>query len=309
VTRRRGFTLIELLVVIAIIAILIGLLVPAVQKVREAAARTQCQNNLKQIGLALHAYHDAYKRLPPGGMTVPNRTAATSEAGLSFHVLILPFVEQGNLAVQFDPTKGFRQAPNVQLGLLSVPIYLCPSTDLVKSTSASEKSGSSPLGGRFSLVDFPWTTHYLGNSGPKNGTVYAVEKGSSTNGGLATQGVLFRDSKIRLPDIIDGTSNTFLVGEMSFTATRDGYRTYIRGCNSDAGNPACASTRNVTYPPNSFPYNGSSGFQDISFGSNHTSGANFLLSDGSVRFISNNVDFTMYQRAASRNGGEVVTLE
>src|SRR5438552_8607521 len=98
-TLRRAFTLIELLVVIAIIAILIALLVPAVQKVREAAARTQCINNIKQIGLALHAYHDVKKKLPPGGMTVPN-AGATTEAGLSFHVLILPYIDQGNLSVQ-----------------------------------------------------------------------------------------------------------------------------------------------------------------------------------------------------------------
>src|SRR2546426_5060348 len=100
--RRHGFTLIELLVVIAIIAILIGLLVRAVQKVREAAARSQCQNNLKQIGLALHAYHDVKKKLPPGGIAqITTPAAPTSEAGLSWQVLTLPYIEQGNLYVKF----------------------------------------------------------------------------------------------------------------------------------------------------------------------------------------------------------------
>src|SRR3989442_8806023 len=125
--RRVGFTLIELLVVIAIIGILIGLLVPAVQKVREAAARSQCQNNLKQVGLALHAYHDVNKKLPPGGIAqIKTPAAPTSEAGLSWQALILPFIEQGNLAAKFDPTLGYRSTINSPLGMIQGPIYFFP---------------------------------------------------------------------------------------------------------------------------------------------------------------------------------------
>ena len=103
---QRGFTLIELLVVIAIIAILIGLLVPAVQKVREAAARAQCQNNLKQIGLALHNYHDTNRQFPPGGIT--NGDCCSTEGGPNWAILILPYIEQANLFKLYDQTLGGR---------------------------------------------------------------------------------------------------------------------------------------------------------------------------------------------------------
>lgn len=308
--RSRGFTLIELLVVIAIIAILIGLLVPAVQKVREAAARTQCQNNLKQIGLALHNYHDTMGSLPPGGVSkIIRPTAPSSEAGVSFQVLILPYIEQGNLLVKFDLTLGFRSRINYPLSNIRVPIYQCPSSSFAKSNLAAELTVNDPGGtGTTTLPDFPYVCHYIGVAGPKNGTRYAVDLPNSTNGGLARQGILYRDSTIRLTDIYDGTSNTFMVGELSFNANNLGYRTYIRGCNSDAGNPACGSTRNVTYPLNSRPYNNVSGFNDISFGSQHTNGANFLLGDGSVRWVANSIDFLLYQALASRDGGEVANL-
>ncbi len=308
---RSAFTLIELLVVIAIIAILIGLLLPAVQKVREAAARMKCQNHMKQIGLALHNYHNAYTMLPPGGVSKISAPAQpTSEAGVAFHVLILPYIEQTALLAKFDVTKGYRVAINYQLSALRVAIFTCPSSSMEKTSIASERVATDPAGGPgTTLTDDPWTTHYYGNAGPKGGS-YQVDTPTAAgtgNGGLALQGTLYRDSTTRFTDITDGLSNTLLLGEISSNANSLGYRTYIRGCNSSTG-LACGSTRNVTFPINSTPYNGATGFNDISFASQHTGGANFVMSDGSVRFIPNSVDFTVFQGIASRNGGEVANL-
>src|SRR3712207_6392352 len=123
---RTGFTLIELLVVIAIIAILIALLVPAVQKVRDAAARAQCQNNLKQIGVALHNYHDANKTFPAGGHSVPPAASINDQDGLNWAIEILPYIEQQALFNQYDKAKRNSDAANNPVCMTPVPTYICP---------------------------------------------------------------------------------------------------------------------------------------------------------------------------------------
>jgi prepilin-type processing-associated H-X9-DG protein len=163
------------------------------------------------------------------------------------------------------------------------------------------------LGGSYTLPDFAWTVHYYGNPGPKNGTLYKGEFLTSGDGGSAQQGVLYRDSKVKLTQVTDGTSNTLMVGETSFNANAPGYRTWIRGCNSSQA--TCASIHNVTFPLNSNPFTGGARFNDISFGSEHPGSTNFAYADGTVRPISNSMDFNNYQRLGTRDGDETVTIE
>jgi prepilin-type N-terminal cleavage/methylation domain-containing protein/prepilin-type processing-associated H-X9-DG protein len=291
-TPRRGFTLIELLVVIAIIAILIGLLLPAVQKVREAAARAKCQNNLKQIGLALHGYHDVNDRLPPGG-SGPNIGGFVASPGMTgsigYTVYILPQVEQDNVFRQMNTTVNYNQPPNDATAPFLVPIYQCPSAEVIESALGAGK-----------------THHYPGVAGPKGtnpqtGSAYTVTGGS--HGGISHHGVLGPNTRVRLLGMTDGTSNTLMVGELSWKGANC-YRPWTRGWDSDA----MASSKNVLHPLNAVAYNGSNNFNDVSFGSQHSGGANFLLGDGSVKFVPQSIDLNAYKAAASRDGGEVLGL-
>jgi prepilin-type N-terminal cleavage/methylation domain-containing protein/prepilin-type processing-associated H-X9-DG protein len=286
--RRRAFTLIELLVVIAIIAILIGLLLPAVQKVREAAARIKCANNLKQIGLALHNYEGTYAHFPPGGTSTVDK--------MSFHALILPYMEQGPLYIRFDRTQAYDSAVNKPLALTKVPPYLCPSAFTDLTLLSDEYVGTAQ----------PYTTHYYGVMGPKgknpDGTTYRVEPGN--HGGFGKQGILYKDSRTTFSDIGDGTANTFLVGEISWQQV--GYRMWARGCQDTAW---CAPCKNIVNPMGTVGYNGSDNFNDISFGSRHPGGANFVMGDGSVRFVRDTVDMVAYLAAASRDGSELTAID
>jgi prepilin-type N-terminal cleavage/methylation domain-containing protein/prepilin-type processing-associated H-X9-DG protein len=315
-SRRSGFTLIELLVVIAIIAILIGLLLPAVQKVREAAARMSCSNKLKQIGLAAHNYHDTFGNLPP---------AYDARTGLSWHVQILPYIEMDNLYRLFDQTNASishgivgRNNPH---GLQKIATYQCPSSPLTEqafgapnnTNGDSDRIPGTAAGAPAAIA------HYYGVNGPRgtnptSGTAYPT--GTALHEGVpaATSGMFQRDGKITLPGVTDGTSNTIMVAEMSWVQPTFGtrYRTWVRGgeeyAGVIAGRPSfVVSGRNLQNPINSIlrtnliaPYN------DMPFGSMHSGGMNACFGDGAVRFIRESIDMASYRALGSRNGGEVI---
>ncbi len=226
--RRVAFTLIELLVVIAIIAILIALLVPAVQKVREAAARAQCQNNLKQIGLAFHNFHEVYKLLPPG---TPRDVGYTYPAGWATY--ILPYIEQNAMYGQVVMNQAFATAgpwnvpptptPNwVKLQNFVCPTYVCPSSPLpalIETDPGDNGSGNWQQAGNYVGI-MGAVTSSNNPADPTGGTRWmdcsnATPDYCNFGGYLTSNGVVFPGSRVRLTDITDGTSNTIMVGEQS----------------------------------------------------------------------------------------------
>jgi prepilin-type N-terminal cleavage/methylation domain-containing protein/prepilin-type processing-associated H-X9-DG protein len=317
-TRRRGFTLIELLVVIAIIAILIGLLLPAVQKVREAAARMQCQNNLKQIGLAVMNFEGTYQHFPPGvnvpigtasGMVFPTNTLVTSgkvtqppfpnQFG-SWMAYILPFVEQDNLQKQYNfnvREYGNCNGPN-STGAQIVKIYICPTDPMPNPVTTYTTGGVTYYFGMNS---------YLGNGGTRSWFVDA---------NYSVDGIFHLNSKVTIAGIMDGTSNTFMAGERYH---KDPVYTAIGGLggwawsNYQAPQDCIGSTRaplNYTIPPGTTLNFASQDPRVAAFGSGHTTGANFVFCDGSVRFISTSGTGSLpnYQALSTRAGGEVTDL-
>jgi prepilin-type N-terminal cleavage/methylation domain-containing protein/prepilin-type processing-associated H-X9-DG protein len=311
---QAGFTLIELLVVIAIIAILIGLLLPAVQKVREAAARAKCQNNLKQIGLGLHNYHDANRVLPPG-YTATNPVAGTNETqpGWGWSAYLLPYIEQGslystlNLALPIENTA----SSNATSAANIVKMYLCP----------SDSVADLPV----PVVSYLDPSSTIVNAGPSSYAGCVGNDACDVFDNHPLNGVFFCNSQTRLTDIVDGTSTTILIGERS--------RDQVKGI--WAGVPTNAMLQ--PGPRNEFlstatisPARGGmllchghllnaigdsdGGLDDYS--SNHTGGANLLYGDGSVRFFrsvsydnadgSYSADSLLLQALCTRAGGEPI---
>ena len=257
-----GFTLIELLVVIAIIAILIGLLIPAVQKVREAAARASCENNLKQIGLAMHMYNDQNQTLPTGWVTSYPAGAIAPSPGWSWSLLILPNLEQGNLYSSIAPDVTTPGAPPTANALLQtkVKIYRCPSDSSPDINTSFQSYGMSSYVINREVV------------GPGR------TDGSNVPNALSVQAL----------SGLDGASNTILVGERDFQRNC-GAIWGVRSSTSSAsfeGRPGSGlNPLNTANPPSS----GSGTNQRLAFNSLHTNGCNFLFADGSVHTIPDTV--------------------
>jgi len=314
---RRAFTLIELLVVIAIIAILIGLLLPAVQQAREAARRTQCRNHMKQIGLALHNYHDRHQRFPIG--------VTEMNGQVSWHAYILPDIDQAPLYHRFnwDGTGIYIVAPNGQFCVQRIPVYLCPSSDAnrtpVETWPVPAFEPNNPATPR--PVE---TTHYYGVLGPMGTNFYSgttnqnsIRVGFGTypqwnttaicppggdHGGFGMSGILSLDKATPLSDVTDGSSNTMIVGELSWRKANV-YRCWFRGINGCG----TGGSKNIKYPINRHPFI-TSDANDTSFGSEHVGGCHILLTDGAVRFVSENMDLALFKALGSAGQNEVATL-
>lgn len=291
VSRRRGFTLIELLVVIAIIAVLVGLLLPAVQQAREAARRAQCKNGLKQMGIALHNYHDSFSALPPAWVGATNGTSDIwGMNGWSWGAFILPQLDQGTLYNQLNFNAKVEATQNLASRTTKLPIFRCPSDVGPDLWTIQDDAGAN-------LAELA-TANYVGVFGTLEIDDCANNPGLPCNG----DGVLFQNSKVRFADVSDGLSTTYIVGERR--SRRDAGFDWSSAWSGVVANGDDAIVRVLGSADHS-PNHPSGHFDD--FSSLHSGGAHFVFGDGAVRFISTNIDTTVYQRMATRAGGEVVS--
>lgn len=295
--RRRGsgFTLIELLVVIAIIAVLVALLLPAVQQAREAARRTQCKNNLKQIGVALQNYHGSRNTFPPGYVSTFDSSGNDTGPGWGWGAMILPEMEQTALQNGISFTQPIEAPANAAPCVVSLPAHLCPS-DTVRSPWSAVMRDSA--GNPTSTICQVAAANYIG--------VFGVREP-----GIDGEGIFFRNSFIGIRNITDGTSTTMQVGERSQRWCEATWVGAVTGAQlfPPTGSPAVPFIENASGmilghtfegPPNS------PGLECNDFSSLHAGGAHFLFADGHVQFISTSMDKLVFRALSTRAGGEPI---
>ncbi len=311
--RRRGFTLIELLVVIAIIAILIALLLPAVQQAREAARRTQCKNHLKQLGLAVHNYHDVFGLFPPGcirgGGPSTGFGYATNNETSTWTFMVLPYIDQSPLynRLNFSTTNWYPgtvfTTPNCDFAKDVIPPFTCPSDPNsgkpLFNASWACIGGTVNAGGSFASMNYAAMADSRNRINPSGysscGNCYPRTDGD---------GLMFNRSRTGVRDVLDGTSNTIIFAEVSGGPNADqGWewawsgplvdtRVTPNGPGTWPGDKTFLNPRETNFPQGASSY--------------HEGGLQVGMSDGSVRFLSENINYGTYVALASRQNGEVI---
>lgn len=342
---RHGFTLIELLVVIAIIAILIALLLPAVQQAREAARRTQCRSNLKQIGLAIHNYHDNFSAFPPGYKIVVALPTRIDHNIAGANVGLLPYLDQAPLFNQIDQTMpmangipGYNAtalAQNVAAAKMVLPVFMCPSAPVTATNTNYLYPQGAFISGVFPSANMTWEgarCDYSGTTGVRGtfgNIAYFNNQGSQRDGvfqvagGVTNGATVLQAGKMgQIRDITDGTSNTFLLGERT-GGTTIFYKTLPNSTASTALGPTNGGSwweplvhehwlQGALYDGTS---NGGpcaincTNVRGNGFHCFHTGGAHFLMADGAVKFVSENISAQSFAAGITRMKGEIATFE
>jgi len=308
---RQAFTLVELLVVIAIIGILVALLLPAVQAAREAARRSQCTNNLKQLGLAAQNYHSAMREFPPGSER-DESVGPSQDPRFSPHARLLPYLEQQPLYDQLNWNLGWEADVHRVVREAEVPSFRCPSTPETKSAYYYENGNWIPGPGEA-------ISHYVGITGAKGfvvGTPSSARlkydwESRGGHGGFALNGIMIHvevgDAFIPASRVTDGLSNTLLMGEMAWDI--GAFEAWLGGLSPGLSNSM--TTKNIDDPLNSYRFDRSLNtllINDTSFGSQHASrGAHFAFADASVHFVNEDIEIDVLKSMASRSNEETLS--